>query len=267
MDHGGIAVGQMKKRFQMFRKTFIVDLGRAFWPPAIAFSAAGCFLVLMINNSYFSDEFDVAYYFAHATTGNFTFLLYLFSAVPYAGSFLSEMKNNYNHLFQLRSGKECYLPSKCLAAFLSGFAVVTLGCICFILAYSLRYPLTGGLYIDYDGFEKLINSGIPSLFFILKTGLLSFTGGTMAVIAFCMSGIVHSVYAVWGFPVVFYYVWNSLANTFSFPGSIRLITMAAVPIMGDIGLSIAYFCFFHLVLMLVFVYFCFPHLRRKLADE
>lgn len=254
------------KYFAKFRKVLAVDLSRAFWPPSMIFSVVGCFMVLLINNINYSDGLDAVYYFSHAVSGNFSFLLCLFAAIPYAGSCLAETGNNYSCFFRLRSGKDCYLCSKCISVFISGFAVAALGCICYILVFSLYFPVSGGIYIDYDGFEQLIYSSNVIVYYGVKIWLLSYSAGSMAVIAFCMSGIVNHVYAVWGFPVVLFYVWNSLGNIFALPGCVHLRVLLSVPVMGTVSGSIVYSCCFYTALMLVFVYIGLPYLRRKLTN-
>ena len=268
MDYGGIDRVNLKngKLFPGFWKVLAVDLSRAFWPPSMIFAIAGCFMVLLINNMNYSTGLDAVYYFSHAASGNFSFLLCLFASVPYAGSCLVEMRNNYNCLFRIRSGKDCYLCSKCIAVFISGFVVAALGCICYILVFSLFFPVSGGIHIDYDGFEQLIYSSNVIVYYGVKIWLLSYLGGSMAVIAFCMSGIVNNVYAVWGFPVVLFYVWNSLGNIFSLPGYVHLRVLLSVPVMGTIYGSIVYSCCFYTTLMFVFMYIGFPYLRRKLTN-
>jgi hypothetical protein len=248
-------------------KVLKVDLIRAFYLPAFGFSVAGCFFVLLFNLSKYSEEYDVVYYFNCAAGGQFLLLLFLFAAMPYSGSCYIEIKTKYHHFFRLRTSKNGYLISKCIASFLSGFCVVACACILYVIIFSLRYPLFNESMRNWNGYVELLNRYNVIVYFVVHIGVLSFFGGTMSVIAFCISGIVTSVYAIWGFPVVLFYVWTSLGTLFPFPAWIEPSVLIQFPVMENVLLSAGYACFFFSIIMLVFMGIGFPFLRRKLTNE
>ncbi|KIR02617.1 hypothetical protein P261_01432 [Lachnospiraceae bacterium TWA4] len=259
-----------------FRKILYTDLSRAFYPRTILLSAIGClcslFFVVGSNGGYYDYTYGYIYeYLEVAFACNEVYLLYLFAAIPYTGSFLVDNKNHYAYFVRVRLKRRYYLLSKVIAVFCSGFVTVALGCLFYFLFLCVKLP--NGLSIQTtefftDSYLLLLANGHPVIYYMVIISLQALAGGTFCVFAFCFSAVVHSIYAVWSFPVLFCYVWMCLDNMVHFPIYIAITHVTYFPITDDNPLiSYGYCWFFFSLLMIGCCLESFPWMERRMRSE
>ena len=192
--------------------------------------------------------------------------MYIFAAIPYAGSFLVDIKNHYIHIFRIRSGNQNYLISKLIATFLSGFTVIVLGCVLYILFLWINLPLYTGEFNDQT-YQILLKNGNVLGYFIVVIFMQALAGGILASIAFCISTFASNSYSVWCFPFLFYYVWIRMDGIFHFPDYLCIGSIIIYPVNGDVVKSILYAIFSLGLLVAGFVGICFPRMKRRMFNE
>lgn len=257
-----------KNKIKVFIEVLYADLSRAFHWKTILICVVGCFFCLLLNNEedIFDDWQGVTYYFENSLNWNYACMMYIFAAIPYAGSYLVDVKNHYIHIFRIRSGNQFYLISKVVSAFLSGFAVMTLGCIVYILFLSINLPMYTGEFNDQT-YQILLKDGNVLGYFIVVIFMQALAGGILSSIAFCVSTFVSNTYSVWCFPFLFYYAWMRLDRVFKFPDYLSIGSIIIFPVNGNVRKSVIYATFFLGLLLAGFVCVCFPRMKRRMLNE
>lgn len=255
-------------KFSFRLRCLLVNLERAFQLGRFLFAVFSCFAALLINTDFDFLEFGALDCFAKAVSYNYVFMLYFFAAIPYAASYLEEIRNHYAYLYLDRAGWKGYLADKVIAVFLSGSFSVMAGCVLYLLLLTRFTPLIGSIEISsYSGYEELILQGQLMWYLVVKIGILSISAGTVAVLSFLCSGWFRSLLVVYGCPLVIFFVWVSAGQLCNLPDCVMINWLIALPVLSRMETSILYTVLFFILIMVLACIVCFPHMRRRLENE
>ncbi len=129
-----------------------------------------------------------------------TICLPIVCALPYAASFVDDVKTNYLKLYISRTSNRGYILGKAAGCLVSGGAVIVLG---LWLAYGvsavLFTPLEGPLEPDAEAPEYAMT-------LLRNCGLIFLSGGFWSLFGMTMSALMESMYIAYAAPFIFYYV-------------------------------------------------------------
>lgn len=160
----------------------------------------------------------------------FYLLCFVCAALPFADSFLRDVRNGAWRNAVIRSGLSAYCAGKPIAVFLSGFCAVVLGSCLFVGYLLLIFPLNNDFYIAYSGYDALLNEGHCILYLGVKILLTAWSSATLAVLSLSLSGILKNTYAVLAAPVLLYYLLNELGNYGLIPLTLHITRMLYAPL-------------------------------------
>lgn len=121
----------------------------------------------------------------------------ILAVLPFAASYIDDIKSKYARLCLIRSGYITYLVSKVLVCYLCGGFIIVAGV---LLAWGMSALAFLPMERDTEDLQ-----GSTAL--LLKTcGLLFLNGGLWAVLGMSMSTFIESKYIAYAFPFVIYYL-------------------------------------------------------------
>ena len=177
-----------------------------FWLGA-AFIAAVVFLTSMdgVTEAFRSEE-HLAYgyhgdFILKALEGDgLTVCLPIVCALPYAASFVDDVKTGFLKLYIHRTSQRGYILGKAAGCLVSGGAVIVLGLwLAYGLAAALFGPLEGPLAPDTPAPEHAMT-------LLRNCGLIFLSGGFWSLFGLAMSAFMASRYIAYAAPFIFYYV-------------------------------------------------------------
>ena len=129
-----------------------------------------------------------------------TICLPIVCALPYAASYVEDVKTNFIKLYIYRTSNRGYILGKAAGCLVSGGAVIVLG---LWLAYGvsavLFTPLEGPLKADAEAPEYAMT-------LLRNCGLIFLSGGFWSLFGMTMSAFMASKYIAYAAPFIFYYV-------------------------------------------------------------
>ncbi len=124
----------------------------------------------------------------------------IFSVLPFAGSYIDDLKSKFTRSFLIRSSYANYLLSRIIVCFLCGGFVIVTGTILAWCAFAFIFlPLEVAAIPSTESME--LNSTI-----VQTCGLFIINGGLWAVVGMTMSTLMESKYIAYASPFVIYYL-------------------------------------------------------------
>lgn len=129
-----------------------------------------------------------------------TICLPIVCALPYAASYVDDVKTNFIKLYICRTSNRGYILGKAAGCLVSGGAVIVLGLwLAYGVSAALFTPLEGPLDADAESPEYAM-----TLF--RNCGLIFLSGGFWSLFGLTMSAAMESKYIAYAAPFIFYYV-------------------------------------------------------------
>ncbi len=202
---------------------------RAVISPRFLIACIGYWLLLCINLPINPWPADAAYYFSLSYKYGFYIFFYLCAAIPYATSFLSDVdQNNFQPILR-RVSLPTYSLSKCITTALSGSLAVVAATGLFVLYLLVRFPGQMDYTQSYSGWDSLLLSGSPFVYYAAKAGMTAMLGGSFAVIALAVSTRIRNSFVVLATPVLLYYALNQIPVWINMPVFLCIGTLLYVP--------------------------------------
>lgn len=121
----------------------------------------------------------------------------ILAVLPYAASYIDDVKSKFARFFLVRTDYTTYLVSRILVCFFSGGLVITAGAL-------LAWGASALLFLPLERVEETTSEATVIL---LKTcGLLFLNGGLWAVVGMAMSTLMESKYIAYASPFIVYYL-------------------------------------------------------------
>lgn len=129
-----------------------------------------------------------------------TICLPIVCALPYAASYVDDVKTNFIKLYICRTSSRGYILGKAAGCLVSGGAVIVLGLwLAYGAAVLLFTPLEGAL--DPDTADPAY-----AMTLLRSCGLIFLSGGFWSLFGMAMSAAMESRYIAYAAPFIFYYV-------------------------------------------------------------
>lgn len=122
----------------------------------------------------------------------------ILAVLPFAGSYLDDLRSRYARMFLIRSSCRAYLISRAAVAFLTGGLVILLG-------VGMTWGSTALVFLPVEhrvrGLEPVGGEGIGAECF-----LMFLNGGLWAVLGMTLSTLMESKYIAYASPFIVYYL-------------------------------------------------------------
>ena len=193
------------------RNTIASSIRQSVLTVRFALGAVFIALVLFLTNmdtvtEAFRAEEPLAYgyhgnFILQALTGDgLTICLPIVCALPYAASFVDDVKTNFLKLYISRTSFRGYILGKAAGCLLSGGLVIVLGLwLTYGVAAALFTPLEGPL--DPDAPDPAYTMTL-----LRNCGLIFLSGGFWSLFGMTMSALMESKYIAYAAPFIIYYV-------------------------------------------------------------
>ena len=122
----------------------------------------------------------------------------ILAALPFAGSFVDDVKSKFARFFVIRSSYRTYLASRVIVAFLVGGLVILSGA---LIAWGITAATLAPLEQEVEGLEPATMDVLIEVCF-----LLFLTGGFWSIVGMAMSTLMESKYIAYASAFVLYYV-------------------------------------------------------------
>lgn len=129
-----------------------------------------------------------------------TVCLPIVCALPYAASFVDDVKTGFLKLYLYRTTQRSYILGKAAGCIVSGGAVTVLG-------LWLAYGLSAALFTPLEGpLEPDAEAPRHAMTLLRGCGLIFLSGGFWSLFGMTMSALMTSRYIAYAAPFIFYYV-------------------------------------------------------------
>jgi len=143
------------------------------------------------------NSFHTSFLLSSLYSNTITSFIPILSVIPFAGSYVDDMKSRFVRFFLIRTSYSSYFISQIGACFLCGGFVVFLG---ILLAWGVSSLLFLPLEMAMDIFTASNTTLTKNL------ALLFLSGGLWAVVGMTMSTLMESKYIAYASPFVIYYL-------------------------------------------------------------
>ena len=193
------------------RSTIMTSIRQSVLTARFALGAVLIAAVLFLTNmdavtEAFRAEDPLAYgyhgnFILQALTGDgLTICLPIVCALPYAASFVDDVKTTFLRLYISRTSIRGYALGKAAGCLLSGGLVIVLGLwLAYGVAAALFTPLEGPLAQDAEAPDHAMT-------LLRNCGLIFLSGGFWSLFGMTMSTLMESKYIAYAAPFIFYYV-------------------------------------------------------------
>ena len=130
-------------------------------------------------------------------SGTVTSFIPVFAVLPFAASYLEDIKTKYARFFLIRSTYRVYLLSRLAVCFISGGLVTAGGTL-------LSWALAGFVFIPHEIVVGSVPEYGPEM--LSTIGLLFLNGGLWAVVGMAFSTLMESKYIAYASPFILYYL-------------------------------------------------------------
>lgn len=162
------------------------------------------------QNGFLTEGFHNALLWEGFRSDTLSSFLPILAVLPFAGSYIDDLRSKYARMFLIRSGLRPYLVSRVLVSYLAGGLVILLGAV-------MTWGATALVFLPVEhrvrGLEPLGGEGIGAECF-----LMFLNGGLWAVVGMAMSTIMESKYIAYTSPFIAYYLLVILVERY-FPGA------------------------------------------------
>lgn len=239
--------------------------------PATYLSVAGVTLIGFISvQPYFSADdkgASVLYYFSLLLDLSMSKkLITLCAALPGVVLFCNDWSCQYIKPVVIRSGVKRYAFSRCLACFLSAFALSFLGMAVFVFLLSLKLPLMDINFVD-GTFAPLADSPLPALYILAHIFVFSLAMALWAMVGLAVSAYIPNRFVAVTTPIVASYLIEELMSFLPPFLDTYYLTRASNVLGQGAAVSFVYFLFFFLAFsMLLGIVFYF-RIRGRMRNE
>lgn len=122
----------------------------------------------------------------------------ILAALPFAGSFVDDLKSKFARFFLIRSSYRTYIISRIIVGFLVGGLSILSGA---LIAWGVTAAVLIPIEQEIEGMEPVAIDGLIEVCFLLFV-----TGGFWSVVGMAMSTLMESKYISYATPFVFYYL-------------------------------------------------------------
>jgi len=145
----------------------------------------------------------------------------ILAALPFGVSFYCDKRTGYIKNCMVRESKGAYLWAKYIITFISGGFVLALPVFVNFIGNCMLVPLIKPmrgthLFAYVPSYIENIYYDMPVLYILLICILYFMIGGLLATMCLGAAYLVDIIFLVQLFPVIFVYLYNVCANTFSF---------------------------------------------------
>lgn len=127
-----------------------------------------------------------------------TAFLPILAALPFAGSFVDDLKSKFARFFLIRSSYRTYIISRIIVGYLAGGLAILSGA---LIAWGTTAAVLIPIEREIEGMEPAAIDGLIEICF-----LLFINGGFWSVVGMAMSTLMESKYISYATPFVFYYL-------------------------------------------------------------
>ncbi|MCD7858688.1 MAG: hypothetical protein LUH51_00750 [Firmicutes bacterium] len=188
-------------------KAFLAGFRQGIWPRlllsalvfAIASATACTDTIVMLSRNFHTQSPGYHLILLRTALNSDAALMFLpiAAALPFAGSYVDEVKTKYVRLMLCRTGYAGYLLSRALICFVTGCLVIIGGA---LLLWLVSVAVFCGVETG-EGSYELLRGPVA-----LRAGLLALSGGVWALLGMSFSAWMESKYIAYAAPFVFYYV-------------------------------------------------------------
>ncbi|HOQ02053.1 MAG TPA: hypothetical protein PK604_14810 [Acetivibrio clariflavus] len=204
---------------------------------------------------------------------NISQLLILCATFAYASSFCIDWQTRFAFSVTIRSGKNSYALSKCVAASVAGGTAVAIGAALFISYICVTQPsiLPKAIEIEnefsYQAFGDLLMQGKPSLFFLSYIYIIFLQASFFSSLGLTLSAYIPNRYVAYISPFCLCFMFNQVSNVFEIPIWLDPMRLAAAKVYyastsAIIGITTATFISLTAICNLLFI--C--TVKRRIAN-
>lgn len=219
--------------------------------------------------SFITKDSSVFSLYYNSDTSPFGSIRYIFTALPFASVFVSDLKNNYVVPQAIRAGVIKYAVSKVIIAAVCGAAALFLGELLFIFLSSCFFPVVSSDNIinlqiaNQVAYGNLALNGNYVLYFLTTIFCKSLIAIPLAITAMLISTKIENHFVVVFSPLLIYYLILNITGTLPQWLSLRAIFNGTSDIFNNPTINFLYTLAFALILGTILGILCTKSIIRR----